>query len=906
MFKSRFLHVTWFAALLTCFLTNRSHSTTFVVMDEATLFRTSDAVIVGTVTAIESAAGAQGAIYTYVHVEPDRVVKGRLSREPVVLRELGGTVGDRSEVIFGSPEFWVGERSLLFLSRNADGTVRTNSLAMGKFSLTSDSSGHTMAVRDFGHGASVLDPTTGQLAEPEPDRRAFLPLLKRLRALAQAETNATPSEPLVLTPPELGDTPSEFHEAFTYLVDPNHPQPPPRWFEPDSGTPVTFLIDSTGDQTLGFAQSRAAVDAGLEAWSNRPTTSLVLQDVGTTGSGTWGDCTFNRILFNDPSNQILPDPTNCAGILAEGGFCTTGTNLFNGQTFRAISTGMLMFNNGWGGCSGWNVCNVAEVATHELGHTIGFGHSSENSSEPNPVLKAATMYYMAHFDGRCCANGTPNGHAPNCLQSDDLTALNTTYPVIGTPKPTWTPTNTAPPTLTPTRTLTRTPTVTPTQTRTPTATATRTPTRTATSSPTFTSSPTATATRTSTWTFTVSPTRTATVTATTTRTATWSPTLTSSPTATATRTQTWTLTATPTRTATSSPSTTVTRTSTPTASWTRTQTPTLTQTPTQTPTLTPTAPSVVVQGQITYYGNGQPVDGATVQLQGPASSQLLGPNPLAADTDTTGTFSLTALPSNTWQIQPQKLGGTNSAVSTIDAVYALQAAVGLRHPTAAQIMACDVSGNGTINALDAALILQYQVGIIRRFPVAVTCGSDWVFVPAPLGTTDTQHLVEPTIAAGSCQAGAISFQPLMGDMSNQNFDAMVFGDCNGSWQPSGTAAALSPNAAGSTVQLGQARRDSRSGLFYAPLSVRGNNVRGIGLDVQYDPTQVTPRGFRRMGSARHALVAANPRHPGDLSIAVASIEPLSHGAVLLLQFEPVNSRGGRPRLHITRASVEKE
>ena len=80
MFKSRFLHVTWLVAALACFLPTQSYATTFVVMDEATLFRTSDAVIVGTVTAIESVEGAEGAIYTYVHVDPDRVLKGHLTR----------------------------------------------------------------------------------------------------------------------------------------------------------------------------------------------------------------------------------------------------------------------------------------------------------------------------------------------------------------------------------------------------------------------------------------------------------------------------------------------------------------------------------------------------------------------------------------------------------------------------------------------------------------------------------------------------------------------------------------------------------------------------------------------------------------------------------------------------------
>lgn len=434
-------------------------------MDEPTLLRSSAAVLVGTVTAIESGVSAtDGAIHTYVHVQPERVIKGPVGLAPLVLREPGGTVGEDRQVIFGSPEFWVGERTLLFLSRNRDGTLQTNSLAMGKFAIGVDAAGHATAVRDFGVGASLLMPETGAIVDAPRQTQRFLPMLKRLHELAGNERRTRPqADPVVPVPDELASTSTRFQEAFTFSGS-----PAARWFQPDTGQPVNYYIDYNGDRTLGFATTQAAIDAAFSAWSSVPTSSLVLRDAGTTSPGLFSPCDVNRITFNDPYREIA-DPSGCSGILAVGGYCSGGgRTVVNGITFNQIVVGKLTFNNGWGGCSFWNQCNVAEVATHEIGHTIGFGHSSDWT---------ATMAAYAHFDGRCAR-----------LYPDDVNGLNAAYPRNGipaaTPTPTQTPLKTAAPTWTPTRApsstptpfIAATPTVVPTRTATPIAPATATPT----------------------------------------------------------------------------------------------------------------------------------------------------------------------------------------------------------------------------------------------------------------------------------------------------------------------------------------------------------------------------------------------------------------------------------------------
>lgn len=188
---------------------------------------------------------------------------------------------------------------------------------------------------------------------------------------------------------------------------------------------------------------------------------------------------------------------------------------------------------------------------------------------------------------------------------------------------------------------------------------------------------------------------------------------------------------------------------------------------------TPTPAEYTIAGQLRYYAAGVPVEGVTVRL--------LGATPATAVTDASGAFLLTAAGNTVWQIEPARVGGAQLGISALDAAYALQSAVGLRTFTAEQTLACDVSGDGTVSAYDAALILRYRVGLIATLPVAGTCGSDWVFVPAA-AVVPNQRVVLPQMSSDACRAGAIGYEPLAGNAAAQDFRAIAFGDCTGNWR----------------------------------------------------------------------------------------------------------------------------
>ncbi len=228
-------------------------------------------------------------------------------------------------------------------------------------------------------------------------------------------------------------------------------------------------------------------------------------------------------------------------------------------------------------------------------------------------------------------------------------------------------------------------------------------------------------------------------------------------------TSTRTATATGTRTATA----TATRTGTSTAS------PIATATRTPTPSATSTSPPVFQLSGSIHTASGQPLSGAAVGL--PPTGQ-------SATTDASGAYAFAAAPGVALQVAPHRSGGTGAAVSALDAAWVLQAVAGARTMTASQRLAGDVTGDGTLSTLDAAYILQRAVGNASPFPAAQTCASDWLFTPAATAAAN-QSPIEPALATGICQPGAIAFAPLAANAGGQSFTAILLGDCTGNWAP---------------------------------------------------------------------------------------------------------------------------
>jgi hypothetical protein len=286
-----------------------------------------------------------------------------------------------------------------------------------------------------------------------------------------------------------------------------------------------------------------------------------------------------------------------------------------------------------------------------------------------------------------------------------------------------------------------------------------------------------------------------------------------------------------------------------------------------------------ISGRVRYYSNATGVPGVSVHLSGATD--------VTTQTTDSGAYAFDDVSTGVWQIEPQGMTGRDGAVSALDAAYVLQAVVGTRTLTPMQRLACDVTGDGSLSSLDAARILQYSVGSLAELPVASTCESPWLFVPTEqMG--GLRQLVQPNVSAGQCQHGKILLASLSGEVGNQDFDALRFGDCTGNWKPQASddsAGPVSTEQAQSLIQLGRLRRVS-STTVRLPIYVRPTDpFQALNLRFSYDPNLLEPIDVTTRRPSPDTQVQFDTQIPGQLAIAVASGKRMSRRRSTLLAVE---------------------
>ena len=296
-----------------------AHATTIVLPSDEQLVAKTPVIVDGTVLSA-NVVDRNGTIWTDTVIDVTRTIKGSAAAT-ITVSEIGGILGDRITKLFGTPQFILGERVLLFLDQSARGGYRTVDLYVGKFSAGETQNGQRLWIRDdVANAVSLLDANLQPLHAKNIQRDAigFETFVRDRVAGRTGLKNYGVENPVLVPAEEAPHGTGSIRSDFTMISEPTIY----RWFRFASGQTAQWYSSGTqpGYADGGVTELRTAMQVWTAFASAKIDYSYVGSRTGAMG-GLSAPNGVNEVLFNDPLNEITGTwNRNTGGVVGTGGF----------------------------------------------------------------------------------------------------------------------------------------------------------------------------------------------------------------------------------------------------------------------------------------------------------------------------------------------------------------------------------------------------------------------------------------------------------------------------------------------------------------------------------------------------------------------------------------------------------